>query len=31
VGYFVAQQQEQQLVPYPIENDRVAATVLWRF
>ncbi len=31
VGYFVAQQQAQQLVPYPIANDRLAATVVWRF
>jgi uncharacterized protein (TIGR02001 family) len=31
VGYFVAQQQAQQLVPYPIVNDHFAATVLWRF
>jgi uncharacterized protein (TIGR02001 family) len=31
MGYFVAQQQAQQLVPYPIANDRFAASLLWRF
>ena len=31
VGYFVAQSQAQELVPYPVANHRVAATVSWRF
>jgi uncharacterized protein (TIGR02001 family) len=31
IGYFLAENQAQELSPYPVANHRVAGTVSWRF